>query len=153
MDLKEEEIFLRRHSTCFSLIFSRFSCFHDQCNVGLHILVGLDFFISPKRASETWLIFVVQSSIGSGLFSRLYRVSYSLHFLEKAFLGLWALDFEPRTWDSKNCQFVNSILVTGPESLPTESSCRSDNCARILVYKLSESGNTTFSIYHNDDAS
>lgn len=36
------------------------------------------------------------SSIGSGLFSQLYRVSYSLHFLEKAARqersdGLWTL--------------------------------------------------------------
>ena len=31
---------------------------------------------------------------------------------------------------------------TGFESLPTETSCRSGNCARILVSKLSESGNT-----------
>lgn len=42
---------------------------------------------------------------------------------------------------------------TGPESLPTETSYRSGNCARILVSKLSESGNTTFSVDHHDDAS
>lgn len=42
---------------------------------------------------------------------------------------------------------------TGPESLPTETSCRSGNCARILVSKLFESGNTTFSVDHHDDAS
>lgn len=42
---------------------------------------------------------------------------------------------------------------TGFESLPTETSCRSGNCARILVSKLSESGNTTFSVDHHDDAS
>jgi hypothetical protein len=47
-------------------------------------------------------------------------------------------------WGSKNCQFVNSIFAAF-ESLPTETSCRSGNCARILVSKLSESGNTTFS--------
>jgi hypothetical protein len=28
---------------------------------------------------------------------------------------------------------------------------RSDNCARILVYKLSKSGNTTFPIYHRTE--
>ena len=42
---------------------------------------------------------------------------------------------------------------TGLESLPTETSCRSGNCARILVSKLSESGKTTFSVDHHDDAS
>jgi hypothetical protein len=65
--------------------------------------------------------------------------------------GLWTLNLAPQM--GLKGQFVNSIWVTGPESLPTESSCRSGNCARILVYKLSESGNTTFSIYHHDDVS
>lgn len=88
-------------------------------------------------------------------------VSYSPHFWGRLFLayGLFTLNL------ANTCLLSNGALKelpvrelyfcdsTGFESLPTETSCRSGNCARILVSKLSESGNTTFSVDHHDDAS
>lgn len=112
------------------------------------------------------------SSIGSGLFSRLSR--NSVRELLSPLLGegfSWLMGFVPdlrppsrtpvfyqmglKELPVRELDFGDS---TGPESLPPllidqGPSCRSGNCARILVSKLSESGNTTFSVDHHDDAS
>lgn len=103
------------------------------------------------------------SSIGSGLFSRLSR--NSVRELLSLLLGegfSWLMGFGLSNL-ANTCLLSNLkelpvreldfVYSTRPESLPTETSCRSGNCARILVSKLSESGNTTFSVDNHDDAS
>ena len=127
------------------------------------IYFGLDFLIRKDLLRLGWFS-VVMSSIGSGLFSRLSR--NSVRELLSPLLGegfSWLMGFG--LWTSRTPVFYQMGLKelpvrelyfgdsTGFESLPTETSCRSGNCARILVSKLSESGNTTFSVDHHDDAS
>lgn len=126
------------------------------------IYFGLDFLI--RNFWDVGWFSVVMSSIGSGLFSRLSR--NSVRELLSPLLGegySWLMGFG--LWTSQTPVFYQMGLKelpvrelyfgdsTGPESLPKETSCRSGNCACILVSKLSESDNTTFSVDHHDASS
>jgi len=98
----------------------------------------LPFFWLPPTSFSTLVplqLEVFSWLMGFGLWTSQTTVLYQLGFKE---LLVCELDFG---------------YFTGHESLPKETSCCSGNCARILVSKLSESGNTTFSVNHHDASS